>query len=182
MNTAKAKDLAIRWMPGTRHGENPRLAWEHPQDLVELLPQLPLYRDMNRDHLEQVAWMHDLLEDGKKGDGSRVTALDLLKEGFTRNVVEDVVTLSKDDTEEKAAYLERLYLGTTNALLVKCVDRICNLREGAVSFKLPRWTRYVAESEKYILPLTKQVHPAQGEWLEAELLAAISLRPERSTP
>lgn len=172
-------------MPGTRQGPEKRPAWMHPQDLVLLLFDMrlsvpdPDWSDDDEFHTaaKDLCWMHDLLEDGIKEDGSRVTAEDLRAEGFDDVVVDGVIALSQVDGEEKAVYLGRLQAAPTIVSLVKCIDRVCNLREGSVSFKDKRWARYVDETRKYIFPLVSRVPGTYGKWLEAQLLAAIQLRP-----
>lgn len=180
----KSEQLARQWMPGFRQGPGHRPAWMHPQDLVNLLLEmkaaipftLGAYDEVIYDHLVDVAWAHDLLEDGRKSDGSRVTKADLLTEGLSADVVADVVALSQQDGEEKPAYLARLRGASAFAMIVKCVDRICNLREGKDTFKSKRWARYVQETTDYILPLVQNISKFEAEWLEPRLLQARDTR------
>jgi (p)ppGpp synthase/HD superfamily hydrolase len=187
----KSEELARRWMPGTRQGPGNRAAWEHPQDLVNLLLEMrgsftvSLSNGLNEvlsdepfDRMRDIAWMHDLYEDGKKEDGSKVTAEDLRVEGFGVRVTNGVSMLSQSENEEKVQYLA----GLTSKLdeetaIVKCVDRICNLREGKASFKDKRWARYINETQAYILPLLNLIRQPFKDWLKQHLLSAMAARP-----
>jgi len=178
-------------MPGTRQGPGNRAAWEHPQDLVNLLLEMrgsftvSLSNGLNEvlsdepfSRILDIAWAHDLYEDGKKEDGSRVTAEDLRVEGFGLRVTNGVSMLSQSENEEKVQYLA----GLTSKLdeetaIVKCIDRICNLHEGKDSFKDKRWARYINETQAYILPLLNLIRQPFKDWLKQHLLSAMIARP-----
>lgn len=162
-------------MPGIRHGAKPRAAWEHPQDLVRLIDEMP--GDFNREALQKIAWLHDLLEDGIKEDGTAVTTQDLQQEGIDLDTIGDVEALSQPPDEEKTAYLFRVRGASLRARIVKCVDRICNLREGKTSFKDGRWARYVKQTYEYIFPLVHELPDPLKDWVTKELQAAIAARP-----
>lgn len=196
----QARDLAKRWMRGVRQGPQPRSAWEHPADLAHLLsevlllsplpevggsePDLPVSvrehaeGQRYRDRLKALAWLHDIIEDGLKEDGTPVTVGDLRTEGVPEILIEDIVALSQVPGEEKTTYLARLDAADPGAKLVKVIDRICNLREGSACFKDKRWARYVDETGRYIMPLIDSIHekPFQ-EPLRKMLVEAIALRP-----
>jgi hypothetical protein len=171
--------LAKRWMVGERkgpEGKPSREAWRHPEDLVLLIDEWDMPRAWNpnlKPYLKAVAWLHDLLEDGRKEDGSSVTAQDLHDAVVEWAIVRDVVSLSQVPGEDKPVYLARLGKASWAAKFVKCVDRICNLREGKDCFKDPRWTRYVDETKRYIVPLTTNI----PTWFTDELQKAIDARP-----
>jgi len=187
----KSEELARRWMPGLRQGSS-RPAWAHPQDLVQLLGELRvafatheedvLFSELEQDSfesLEDIAWAHDLLEDGRKEDGTLVVAEDLLREGLPVEIVKIVGFLSHNEgAEEKVTYLARLKtVLDAKGSIVKLVDRICNLREGRAVFKDRRWARYVRETKDFILPLLDQVAQPEKGWLEDRLLEALAARP-----
>lgn len=178
-------------MPGTRQGPGNRPAWEHPRDLVKLLEELrgafPGPTEASEQALERegferlvdIAWMHDLIEDGMRRDGVRVTAEDLRREGFDEIVVAGVILLThREGVESKIAYLERLAttLGEGTAV-VKLADRICNLREGKICFKDKRWARVVRETDQYIVPLLNKVQEPERGWLKEKLSEARDARP-----
>jgi len=185
-------------MPGTRNGPGNRAAWEHPQDLVNLLTELwrlipepdgselPV-SDREREerfHYQQrcidIAWMHDLFEDGKKEDGSQVTEEDLYAEGFNQVIVTGVRNLTHEEEKEaKIAHLARLASVLSSAeATVKLADRICNLREGKMVFKDKRWARVIQETKAYIVPLLDKVGVgSERNWLETWLREAIEARP-----
>jgi len=176
-------------MPGTRQGPGNRAAWEHPQDLVRLLTELwglthpppPSEREKaTYEHCIDVAWMHDLIEDGRKEDGSRVIEADLTAEGIDYNIVFGVVSLTHDEAaDSKIAYLARLRQTLRFAeAKVKLADRICNLREGRTVFKDKRWARVINETNQYIVPLLELIEIRdEQEQLRKWLSEAIAARP-----
>lgn len=169
----EAEILAKSWMPGMREGTT-RHAWEHPRDLVRILRASPI--KAVDDHTLTVAWLHDIVEDGKKEDGSPVSLLDL--KDFPLEVVSDVKSLTNFGTQ-KIDYLMSLSKLTPRAKLVKCADRICNLHDGAHVFKKPRWIRYLGETYYFIYPLAKDLEPLGFEavaWAQTELINAAQLR------
>lgn len=190
----KAEKIARAWMPGTRQGSN-RPAWAHPEDIVKFLQEMDeasmkvegcstLWHKRTLD----IAWLHDIIEDGKKEDGSPVTEKDL--EGalfsFNEDVVKCVVELTHRVGEEKITYLARLryrtqaHLMPAAAVIVKLADRICNLREGAPTYKAARWARVIGETNTYIVPMLDALPTFEQEWLRVRLMAAINLRPIKS--
>ena len=187
---AQAEALAKRWMPGDRQGkpgQTPRKAWEHPADLVRLLSERPgEFSEAGQIKALAMAWLHDVIEDGRKEDGSRVTTSDLqgLVVGYgepsgpylDEAVVEGVVELTHPEGITKIAYYETLSEIGYIPKLVKCVDRICNLREGAGVFKPARWERYVSETRTYILPLARDLREETAEWLTQHLHEALDAR------
>lgn len=179
LNVDLCQDLAKRWMPGTRQskkGKPPREAWRHPEDLVKLIDEWPFPKAWNhnlRIYLKCLAWLHDIIEDGKKDDGTPVTEQDLIDAGVSLDIVRDVVALSCLPGEDKTVYLARLRTASVAAKMAKCIDRICNLREGAEVFKDARWARYVDETQKYVIPLSLGL----CDWLTDQLEAAVRLRP-----
>lgn len=188
---SQAEALARRWMPGDRQGKpgvKARKAWEHPADLVALLEERPgEFSEAGQIKAIAIAWMHDLIEDGRKEDGSRVTASDLegLVVGYEDPradpyldpmIVEGVIQLTHPEGLTKIAYYETLAAIDYIPKLVKCVDRICNLREGADVFKPARWDRYVHETRTYILPLAQALREETAEWLTKHLHDAMALR------
>lgn len=181
--TILAEDLATKWMRGMRQGrpgDPKRPAHKHPEDLVKLLKDE--YPGKVSDGILQVAWLHDILEDGVKDDGTRVFSEDLDDLGFKRSVICDIDSLTKRQNESKVTYLTRLKTVTHNSPrvpIVKCVDRICNLREGLVLFDDDRWARYVGETFYFILPLTRTLEGYEQAWLRQELIDSATARPVR---
>ncbi len=180
----KAKGLAIRWIPGFRNGSD-RPAWKHPEDVANLVRSVPGVRpDLEtQGYLEALAWTHDLLEDGVKEDGARVTEEDLLAEGLPPEVVVGVRLLSKEPWMTEAWYARQVTGAPVLVQIVKCCDRIANLTEGAPVFKDKRWSNYVRETEAWILPMALAMSPPYGAWLANELkkrIAARSVKPEPS--
>lgn len=183
-----AEDIARRWMKGTREGPGLRYAWEHPQDLVNMImKEMPTTASEEEQAMRvEVAWLHDILEDGEKENGARVEAIYDLAKLTTPEVLEDVLCLTRRERNEmrsgrvemapepKEEYLSRFKGYSPRVRLVKCVDRICNLREGKTTFKDHRWIRYVGETYYFIYPLAKDL--PEGPWLQQELLKAAQAR------
>lgn len=175
----KAEQLARRWMPGLRQGPAKRKAWEHPQDLVNLLTKEMDFIETPAEEQERriaVAWLHDILEDGKKEGGSSVVVADLEAEGVPTEVIDDVLYLTAMGNKPKSEYLASLKHASTRAKLVKCVDRICNLREGKDAFKTKRWIRYVGETYYFIFPLAEELSTLERNFLRIELIKAVEAR------
>ncbi len=177
-------------VPGT--GNNPlplppsrllaRPAWAHPEDVVALVEELPGLTLATRLQAVRVAWLHDIIEDGKKEDGSPVTADDLRRETADDGVLEAVIELSHHRRETREDYLARVTYNCDDPdiLLVKVCDRVCNMREAALSFKDERWARYVDECSTYFLPslrLLRRSLPLTHDFLRTELCRAIGVRP-----
>ena len=156
-----AKDLAVRWLRGFRDGKEVRPAWKHPEDVVllvqEIMPEEP--------RLQEIAWAHDLLEDGVKEDGTPVREEDIPAE-----ILPAVLVLTK----RNEAYWQLLRKSDEACRTVKCCDRIANLTEGARSFSQERWEKYVLETKEHVLPLAKGL--SCESWLVRKLMAALSLR------
>ena len=80
-------------------------------------------------------------------------------------------------TEPKEKYLTRLKEKNNRVKLVKCVDHICNLREGKTTFKDRRWIRYVGETYDFIYPLSDDLQAGpERDWLQRELVRAVQAR------
>lgn len=166
-------------MLGTRHGPtgSNRPAWAHPEDVVALLCTFWSSTPFDVAMID-IAWLHDILEDGRKLDGSKITVADLEAEGVEPHVIKSVVALTHHEGEEKITYLARL----ENTLFVdecilKCLDRICNLREGKDTFKEKRWARYVDETQRYIMPLVEKIPSPERAWFKEKLDQALAARP-----
>lgn len=185
----QAEQLAKRWMKGRREGSSGRRAWEHPADLVRVLTEeMPIIVG-NGEELEKMvalAWLHDILEDGRKEDGTSVSMYNLQDEGVEEDIINDILALTQKTLrtregqfvpEEKSLYLARLKGKSPRARLVKCVDRICNLREGKDCFKTKRWIRYVGETYYFIYPLAEDLPiVAERNWLQLKLVEAVQAR------
>lgn len=196
---ALAESLAKQWMPGFREGPRRRPAWEHPADLVRVLDQRPGdFSVAGQVKAKAMAWLHDVLEDGKI-DGQPVTVEDLQRHSYVMvahpeggfvlpeiiaddaclppEVIEGVLQLTHKPGASKEDYYKTLAGIDYLPKLVKCVDRVCNLHEGAETFKPARWARYVRETQTYILPLADSLNKDTARWLRTLLLDAMALRP-----
>jgi (p)ppGpp synthase/HD superfamily hydrolase len=124
-----------------------------------------------------MAWTHDLIEDGVKPDGSRVTAGDLRAHPFDVRIIQGVIQLTNPHGVSKTRYYETLKNIDYLAKLVKCVDHICNLREGKDIFEPARWKQYVEETRTYIRPLAQTLRDETRDWLWLEMDRAMAARP-----
>jgi len=171
--------LAKRWMKGQRPTvSGHREAWRHPEDAVRILDSWPVpvntWNPNYLPYLKSVLWLHDVIEDGEHEEGRPITDQDLLSAGIPHNITRDVVHMSKRPSENKDAFLTRLFKeGSWVAKLCKCIDRNCNLHDGIAVFKDDRWARYVVETERHILPFAD----ANCPWFAAEMRIVIAARP-----
>lgn len=171
-----AKKIAIREMKGHRNGSY-RPSWRHPEDVVELVRKVPgPFNENSRRYLEAVAWLHDVLED------TNVTPEELIAEGIPEHVVEGVIALTKRKGLSTEVYYWILNRRSDLVKIVKCCDRIANLREGKNVFEARRWERYVQETEGFVWPLTFDVGLPWAEWAERELEAAAGVFFKRIYP
>ena len=168
-------DLARRWMPGSRDGPGHRPVWRHPEDVVALVDQVPGLRPLAE--AEALAWAHDLIEDGRKPDGKPVTADDLRIEGLPESVVQGVVALTRVAGVSRDDHARQVEAAPEVVRVVKCCDRIANLREGATTFKPGRWARYVEDTRLRVLPHVTGIREPRASWLQQRLDDALLLRP-----
>ena len=172
-----AEQLARRWMPKPREGSAKRPGWEHPQDIVTVLASIPRdWSPATHQLMEQIAWLHDILEDGRKHDSTPVTANDLKATGLTPAVISGVDLLTRHPPDDFDTYIQRLTAANRPELLViKCCDRLANLREAKGVFSAPRMQGYIAETHEQILPLLDRLpHTWQSAtWLRHALEAAV---------
>ena len=162
--------LARRLMPGTRHGSD-RPSWMHPSDVVDVVRQVPGIRETltTQPTLEAVAWGHDLLEDGITEAGAKVTEDVLRAEGVPDEVIVCMKLLSKEPWMTTPWYARQVMGAPDVVRIVKCADRIANLTEARTSFDPYRWTKYVAETLDWILPMAHDLGGVHGRWLAARL-------------
>lgn len=127
--------------------------------------------------LLQIALLHDTVED------TPVTG-DMLRADFGPLVADGVLTLTKPwkaaqsrgegggkaAPEEEDRYYQAILDGHEFVRLVKCADRLANLREMRDLCQPERWERYVSETRERILPIADRTHPYLAETLRAELL------------
>ncbi len=99
--------------------------------------------------------LHDVLEDGRKENGSRYSAEELPVNEETKRIVS---LLSHEDTGREnrervmKENLQRLS-SEPKAVLVKCLDRCNNISEMAMGMTPEKVLAYLEETEKYVLPL-----------------------------
>ena len=114
------------------------------------------------------ALLHDVCEDC----GVEPDALP-----FSAPVKAAISLLTKDSKRfremGRAAALAEYYggiKGDRTAMLVKCLDRCSNLSTMASSFSAKRMTRYITETEEYILPMLEEIRRRYPDWNDAAFL------------
>lgn len=156
--------LAQQWMPGMRKGSK-RRSWEHPQDVVLLLRRMPVIPE--EAITLGVAWLHDVLEDGKTAADMPLMELDLSQAGVPQQVRTCVewLTCRDDSPEAKAAYLRRLMEAPLPAQVVKAADRIVNLTEGYYTFGSRWFIKYARLTATGVIPFVAPMAAPYGPWL-----------------
>jgi len=107
--------------------------------------------------LLKAALLHDLVEDLHWEQLDEIRNID--HDG--NDVLNLVLEVTKRDGEPKENYLNRvLKTGSNRAKILKCADRISNLTDLHLDthsdFKI---TQYLDQTEKYILPMAKEMNP-----------------------
>lgn len=91
--------------------------------------------------------LHDLVEDGK-------ATLEEIKEMFDEEIAHLVDLLSKRKDEPLEDYYKRISQDI-RAIIIKAVDRVCNVSDMVEIFTTKRLKRYVEETEEHVLPMMK---------------------------
>jgi (p)ppGpp synthase/HD superfamily hydrolase len=115
------------------------------------------YKFFSDSVLLKASLLHDLLEDLPETQVDEIRSID--SEGH--QVVALVLEVTRRKDETKSQYLQRvLEFGSRNALLLKCADRISNLTDlHRDTQTLEHISDYLDQTEKYIIPMAKQVNP-----------------------
>jgi GTP pyrophosphokinase len=111
--------------------------------------------------LLSAALLHDVLED-------TVMTADVMRLFVGDRVTGWVLALTKpSDAEGKKRYLERIAAADEEVRLIKCADRLDNVRGLHLVEDADRRRRYYDETRLRVLPLAERTHP----YLAAELRA-----------
>jgi GTP pyrophosphokinase len=113
------------------------------------------YKYFNNSVLLKAALMHDIIEDVVGTSLDEIRNIDY--DGPA--VVSLVQEVTRDVTKEtKIEYLERLKNASMNAKILKCADRISNLTDLHLDTHTSgKISQYLDQTEKYILPLAREV-------------------------
>jgi GTP pyrophosphokinase len=106
--------------------------------------------------LHKAALTHDLIEDLNGFDANLLIFAD--SEG--QAVYDLVMEVTRREGETKPDFLRRIYeKGSWNAKLIKCADRISNMKDIGLGVNTERAfvERYCDETEAYILPIARVV-------------------------
>ena len=114
------------------------------------------YKYFSNPVLLKASVIHDLLEEIPSTNIDELRAID--RDG--NKVVDLVLELTIRKNEEKATYLKRiLESGCRNAKILKVADRISNLTDlNSDSTSGEKITRYLDETEKYVVPMAREVN------------------------
>ncbi len=183
-----AEILAKRWMRGTRKGSE-RSSWAHPQDVVGELYKMPYWSTdkgfpYQGDVLLASAWLHDVLEDGTHHDDLPIEPVDILNVAWEEHQVQgpawcrvveivEELTCPSDDPAVKKQYLEDFLDASDEAIVIKALDRVVNLREGRETFSEGWHGRYARKTWDSFVPALATIAPPWGPWLMQQLLGAM---------
>ena len=128
------------------------------------------YKQFSDHILLKASVIHDLLEDIPSTDIMGLKNI----EPEAWKVIDLVLEVTRKYGEEKTDFLKRiLYTGSRNAQLLKAADRISNLTDLHPGyFSDLKMSKYLDETEKYIVPMAKNVNPD----MVIELLDLIDIR------
>lgn len=149
-----AEKLAKRWMLTPRKGSN-KPGWTHPENILKLYKNLlkPSLGELDikdiKPNIVQLIWLHDILEDGKKEDRSKVTEHDLENFMFDEYIIQGIIWLTQDKRESKKQYLLSLKHAPYEVQVVKVLDRVSNLQEGKETRSEEWYKHYLRETKMY---------------------------------
>lgn len=114
------------------------------------------YKYFNDPILLKASLLHDVVEDLHLKELDEIRNLD--HDGPA--VIALVLEVTRDEEKEtKVEYLERLKFASINAKILKCADRISNLTDLHLDTHTSgKISQYLDQTEKYILPLAKEVN------------------------
>lgn len=114
------------------------------------------YKYFGEDILLKASLLHDLVEDVPATDIHAIRCI----EPQAGKVVDLMLEVTRSKTESREEYLKRiLEHGSRNAKLLKVADRISNLTDlHRDIFSENKMMAYLSETEKFIIPMAKQVN------------------------
>jgi len=114
------------------------------------------YKFYNNSILLKASLLHDLLEDLPEMQVDEIRWID----HESHRVVELVLEVTKRKEETKAQYLQRvLHIGSRNAMLLKCADRISNLTDlHRDTHSDQKISDYLDQTEQFVIPMAQRVN------------------------
>jgi GTP pyrophosphokinase len=114
------------------------------------------YKFYNNSVLLKASLLHDLLEDLPETQVEDIRGID----HESHQVVELVLEVTRRKDETKPQYLQRvLSTGSTNALLLKCADRISNLTDlHRDTHSDQKISDYLEQTEQFVIPMAQKVN------------------------
>jgi len=115
------------------------------------------YKLFEESVLLKAAIIHDLLEDIPSTDEKELRTLD----SEANQVMDLVLEVTRPRGMSKVNFLKGIMeAGSRNAKLLKVADRISNLTDLHIDhYRKSKMADYLDQSEKYILPMAKEVNP-----------------------
>lgn len=176
-------------MPGLRNdGVTP--SWHHPMEVLDIFDRMvrktEAYGGEDLIHaMKMTCILHDILEDGKM-EGRDFNAQDLAdligynfgRQGpvFENMTYHAVVALTKTGntsfgTMGLIEYFTEQIAGDNIAIIVKCCDRIANLRTAEKDFTPYRLDRYKWETKMLVIPMLENAFGYEKwvDWLRNDL-------------
>ena len=128
------------------------------------------YKYFDNPILLKASLLHDLVEDLHLKELDEIRNID--HDGPEVLILVQEVTRD-EEKETKPEYLERLKYASRNAKILKCADRISNLTDLHLDTHTSgKISQYLDQTEKYILPLAREVNSD----FEKELIDLIAKR------
>jgi len=139
----KAVYFAVEKHDGQKRDDQKTDYVDHPVRVCRTLLNIGIRDEI----ILTAALLHDLIEEGK------VTFEEISKE-FNEEVSHLVGALSKREGESKEDYMKRLSVDI-RAIIIKAVDRVCNVDDMIDVFPTERLEKYTKETKIIVLPLMK---------------------------
>jgi len=155
--SAKAIHFTVKAHGDRMRDDKKTRTYEHPIRVGRMVRNLgtPLKKVLADDVTLCASFLHDTNED----EG---VTLDKIREKFGDDVAHIVDLLTKRKGMSLDEYYRRISTDA-RAIFIKAVDRVCNIDDAVDVFDEKRLIKYVAETEKYVLPMMKA---AREEHLE----------------
>lgn len=127
--------------------------FRHSFSTLGILLDYKYYRDSI---LLKASLLHDLLEDLPETEVDEIRWIDQ----DSPQVVDLVLEVTKQKDELKANYLQRILgMGSREAKILKCADRISNLTDlHRDTHSNQKISDYLDQTEKYVIPMAREVN------------------------
>ncbi len=117
---------------------------EHPKRVAKIVKE---YFNNRGVEAQIIALLHDILEDTN-------ISYEYLDENF-RSASDDILVLTRKKGEDYKTYLERVFDGYVNVIIVKIADRIDNIRDLKNCPNEVKRHKYIKETEEVFIPMAR---------------------------